>query len=366
MADSSDSEEGGLKALISYSDDALFFFDFQSLSLVFCNAMAAKMLRHRNCVPQPGTLTIYDATEALLGGHSQSVVDDMLERFQQGHAYVWEPRSAFGSLVSGFFSKYYKGSSGEGILVKAKSGVEHHGSHLPQWPSYMISWCSIYDIKLTTGGCRTAIHPSPPSVCCSFHCHQHFYQPNMHSGRTGAIMHRNAWDIIPSGSTTSFLQSHGKHLSDKGCGASSVWTMLADPEVQTMLEVSEKLDLWDAFKFDHATLHQPLTAYTLWALRQSRLIQHFNIPEDKLVAFLGKLEHCYADNPYHNRIHAADVTRSIHYMFAAGMSKYFTEEQQLALYIGAAAHDVEHGGLSNTYLCATNVCALLRDTKGLT
>jgi hypothetical protein len=206
------------------------------------------------------------------------------------------------------------------------------------------------------------INPQPRSIAFPT-SHQYFYQHNMHSGRTGAIMHRSACDLIQSGSATSALHSHGKHLSHRGAVASNVWTLLADPTVQTMLEGSEKLDLWDAFEFDHATLHHPLTAYTLWALRQSRLIQHFNIPEDKLVSFLGKLEHGYIDNPYHNRIHAADVTRSIHYMFAAGMNKYFTEEQQLALYIGAAAHDAEHGGLSNTYLCATNVCSPCTETS---
>jgi hypothetical protein len=169
-------------------------------------------------------------------------------------------------------------------------------------------------------------------------------------------------DMMPLGATASVLRPYGKSLQNRGVGAPSVWTILADPDTQAMLEVSEKLEIWDAFEFDHATLHHPLTAYTLWALRQSRLVKHFNFPEDKLVAFLATLEHRYADNPYHNRIHAADVTRSVHYMLTAGMSKYFTEEQQLALYIAAAAHDAEHGGLSNTYLCSTNVRSLHLET----
>jgi 3'5'-cyclic nucleotide phosphodiesterase len=84
-------------------------------------------------------------------------------------------------------------------------------------------------------------------------------------------------------------------------------------------------------------------------------VSFFRIPEDRLISFLVALESRYSDNPYHNRVHAADVTRSIHCVLDSGMSAYFDEEQQLALYIGAAAHDAEHSGLSNAFLCATNV-----------
>jgi hypothetical protein len=121
------SEPDSLTALIDYSDDALLFFEFQTLSLAFCNAVAAKVLRKRNCSPQPGIFTVYDLTTALFGGCNQSVVDEMLARFQQGHAYVWEPRCVAGSIVSGFSAKYYTSSGVEGILVKAKRSDEEHG-----------------------------------------------------------------------------------------------------------------------------------------------------------------------------------------------------------------------------------------------
>ncbi|GCB77071.1 hypothetical protein scyTo_0019237 [Scyliorhinus torazame] len=45
------------------------------------------------------------------------------------------------------------------------------------------------------------------------------------------------------------------------------------------------------------------------------LISHFKIPVSSLVAFIEALEVGYTKhtNPYHNLIHAADVTQTVHY-----------------------------------------------------
>lgn len=137
--------------------------------------------------------------------------------------------------------------------------------------------------------------------------------------------------------------------------AAAVWALLDTPDVQAVLENCHRLDSWNGFEFDTLTRHRPLATLTFWCLRKVGLIQHFALPEEKLMAFLCSLEHTYVDNPYHNRMHAADVTRSIYVMLESGMAKYFSEEQQLALYIGGAGHDAEHGGLSNSFLCTTNV-----------
>ena len=135
----------------------------------------------------------------------------------------------------------------------------------------------------------------------------------------------------------------------------TILTVLKDSTANSLLSVSENLAKWDAFEVDKVTDGNSVAVFTLWCLRHAGLVQHFEILEDRLVAFLVALQARYPDNPYHNRIHAADVTRSIHCMLCHGMNRYLDEEQQLALYIGAAAHDAEHGGLSNAFLCATNV-----------
>lgn len=140
-----------------------------------------------------------------------------------------------------------------------------------------------------------------------------------------------------------------------GMDSATIWAIAANPAVDEVLSDSDQLQHWDAYRLDALTKRHPLATFAMWCLRSAGLIQYFNIPEDRLAAFLAVLETRYSDNPYHNKVHAADVTRSIHVMLRLGMAQYFTEVQQLALYIAAAAHDAEHGGLSNAFLVATNV-----------
>ncbi len=41
-------------------------------------------------------------------------------------------------------------------------------------------------------------------------------------------------------------------------------------------------------------------------------MKKFNIPPKKLLNFLNSIEDHYQNVPYHNKIHAADVTQSVH------------------------------------------------------
>lgn len=49
---------------------------------------------------------------------------------------------------------------------------------------------------------------------------------------------------------------------------------------------------------------------------QTDLILHFQMPIAKLESFLVAIEsgYCKNKNPYHNNIHAADVTQTVHFM----------------------------------------------------
>lgn len=329
-------------ALLDFSGEALCVFDFQSLTLVFCNNPAARLIQGRQGTTQPGALSMYDLTALWLGSYSERVVDDMLARFQHGHPYIWEPRAACGSAVCSFSAQYYKGGSLDGILVKAK-GLDSDAAGAPQPCCIHISSAPGHVHSMTRPPRAAAPGLSP--------------RPEPSTALRPALVELAAPSSSHAVATPSMLRTRRKSFLSKVSATPNVWSVLADPTVHAMLERSADLGGWDAFDFDHVTLHNPLTAYTLWALRASGLMRHFNLPEDKVVAFLATLEHRYSDNPYHNRVHAADVTRSVHYMLSAGMHKYLDPEQRLALYIGAAGHDAEHGGLSNTYLCATNVRA---------
>uniref|UniRef100_A0A8C5A927 Phosphodiesterase n=1 Tax=Gadus morhua TaxID=8049 RepID=A0A8C5A927_GADMO len=82
------------------------------------------------------------------------------------------------------------------------------------------------------------------------------------------------------------------------------------------------------------------------------LINRFKIPISALVSFVEALEVGYSKhkNPYHNLMHAADVTQTVHFLLLkTGMMHWLTELEILAMIFAAAVHDFEHTGTTNNF-----------------
>uniref|UniRef100_A0A8C9WVU7 Phosphodiesterase n=1 Tax=Sander lucioperca TaxID=283035 RepID=A0A8C9WVU7_SANLU len=76
------------------------------------------------------------------------------------------------------------------------------------------------------------------------------------------------------------------------------------------------------------------------------------IPVQALVQFVEALENGYSKhrNPYHNLIHAADVTQTAHFlMLHTGLMHWLSELEILAMVFAAAIHDFEHTGTTNNF-----------------
>jgi hypothetical protein len=73
------------------------------------------------------------------------------------------------------------------------------------------------------------------------------------------------------------------------------------------------LGKWDfnVFCFSDLTNGKPLTAVVAAAMNHFNLYKHFSLLEAEVHSCVELLEGVYRDNPYHNRIHAADVTQSM-------------------------------------------------------
>lgn len=54
-----------------------------------------------------------------------------------------------------------------------------------------------------------------------------------------------------------------------------------------------------------------------FSLQKRNLLQKFAIPERNLLLYMTAVEEKYNDNPYHNRVHAADVVQSTHVLLNA-------------------------------------------------
>ena len=59
--------------------------------------------------------------------------------------------------------------------------------------------------------------------------------------------------------------------------------------------------------------------------------------------------------PYHNHLHAADVTQSTHILMqSTALMEVFTPLEAMAAILACAVHDVDHPGVTNQYLINTS------------
>ncbi|KIH68835.1 3'5'-cyclic nucleotide phosphodiesterase [Ancylostoma duodenale] len=81
-------------------------------------------------------------------------------------------------------------------------------------------------------------------------------------------------------------------------------------------------------------------------------MDRFKIPLAALENYLHALEQGYSkhNNPYHNVVHAADVTQSSHFMLSqTGLANSLGDLELLAVLFGALIHDYEHTGHTNNF-----------------
>ncbi|PVD23029.1 hypothetical protein C0Q70_16290 [Pomacea canaliculata] len=126
------------------------------------------------------------------------------------------------------------------------------------------------------------------------------------------------------------------------------------PHMEELGKYLSNLDKWgvDLFKIAEYSNNRPLTCVTYTILQERELVKNFKIPPSTLVTYLMHLEdHYHRDTPYHNAIHAADVTQSTHVLLSAtALENVFTSLETLAAIFACAIHDVDHPGLTNQYL----------------
>lgn len=79
-------------------------------------------------------------------------------------------------------------------------------------------------------------------------------------------------------------------------------------------------------------------------------VDEFGLRPEVLCNFLRLVEADYPDNPYHNSIHAADVTQTTFALLRMGGDKYSSSPVDLySIIVAAACHDMGHPGRNNSY-----------------
>ncbi|XP_050181038.1 dual specificity calcium/calmodulin-dependent 3',5'-cyclic nucleotide phosphodiesterase 1C isoform X8 [Myiozetetes cayanensis] len=121
-----------------------------------------------------------------------------------------------------------------------------------------------------------------------------------------------------------------------------------------VIGVLKNVDMWsfDVFALNDASGDHALKFIFYELLTRYDLINRFKIPISSLVSFVEALEVGYSKhkNPYHNLMHAADVTQTVHYLlFKTGIVHWLTELEIFAMIFAAAIHDYEHTGTTNNF-----------------
>ena len=123
---------------------------------------------------------------------------------------------------------------------------------------------------------------------------------------------------------------------------------------------------WDLFELEAACVAEPGSRGPLCTLAAVVIEDHglraaFAVPEEVLLAYFSRLEARYRRVPYHNALHATDVLHALNYILSAsGAAASLPRVELLAALLAAAAHDVGHGGVSNSFLTATRAPLALR------
>ncbi|XP_042301684.1 calcium/calmodulin-dependent 3',5'-cyclic nucleotide phosphodiesterase 1A isoform X2 [Sceloporus undulatus] len=132
------------------------------------------------------------------------------------------------------------------------------------------------------------------------------------------------------------------------------------------------VDKWsfDVFALNEASGGHSLKFMMYELFTRYDLLSRFKIPVPNLISFGEALENGYSKhkNPYHNLIHAADVTHTVHcILLLTGIMHWLSELEILAMIFAAAIHDYEHTGTTNNFHIQTrsDVAILYNDRSVL-
>ncbi|XP_054917534.1 dual specificity calcium/calmodulin-dependent 3',5'-cyclic nucleotide phosphodiesterase 1A-like isoform X5 [Dermacentor andersoni] len=116
----------------------------------------------------------------------------------------------------------------------------------------------------------------------------------------------------------------------------------------------KSVDDWcfDVFNVNEVANGQVLRYLTYELFGRYGIVHKFKVSSAALENFITAVEqgYCKYKNPYHNNLHAADVTQTVHYMlYSAGIGGWLTELEAFATLFAAIIHDYEHTGTTNNF-----------------
>ncbi|KAJ3285755.1 High affinity cAMP-specific 3',5'-cyclic phosphodiesterase 7A [Blyttiomyces sp. JEL0837] len=103
--------------------------------------------------------------------------------------------------------------------------------------------------------------------------------------------------------------------------------------------------------------------YVGWfVFRRHNIFEQYKMSESRFRHWVARIESGYKpSNPYHNALHAADVTHSMHYYVTRKrLWDHITKEEQVSALIAPIIHDYMHPGVNNAFLISTTNALAIR------
>ncbi|XP_069477224.1 high affinity 3',5'-cyclic-AMP phosphodiesterase 7A isoform X2 [Ambystoma mexicanum] len=139
-------------------------------------------------------------------------------------------------------------------------------------------------------------------------------------------------------------------------------------QAKCMLEKAGKWN-FDVFLFDRLTNGNSLVALTCHLFIHCGIIEEFHLDIMKLRSFFVSVQEDYhSQNPYHNGVHAADVTQAMYcFLNEPKLAQHRTSWDTVIALIAAATHDLDHPGVNQPFLIKTNhyLATLYKNTSVL-
>ena len=160
----------------------------------------------------------------------------------------------------------------------------------------------------------------------------------------------------------STLQSKRRSSSLQRSETLNLRSGLSEEVLECLAEVDS--GEFDVFHLKELTNGQELVTLLHILFGRTDLCLTTNLAATQLKGFATGVQSAYhPENSYHNATHAADVLQSIHfYLGTCGLEDFLsTSPLELAgAYLGAAIHDMDHPGVTNSYLISTQAKLAMR------
>ncbi|UYV72853.1 PDE7B [Cordylochernes scorpioides] len=117
-------------------------------------------------------------------------------------------------------------------------------------------------------------------------------------------------------------------------------------------------DQWafNTFSLDTNTSGHAVPVLLLHLFSKYRLLGHFSLDVSKVWRCFNLVEAGYhSDNPYHNSVHAADVTQAMHcFLREKKIREVMSPLETMSALIASVCHDLDHPGVNQPFLIATS------------